>query len=691
MPPISSSPAALIILSGLLLSTSARGEEPLRGLHFGTWGFDISGENAAIKPGDDFFEFANGDWLAGTRIPADKTGISIDVLINNRTEAQLRNIMEEAAQHAGHEPKDLKGKVGAFYRAFMDENRIEALGSTPIESTLTAIRAATTHEQLGRLMGRSEFDFEGTFFGISIDADPKNPTRYAVFLSQGGLGLPDRDYYLQPAFTAQLSKYQQYIQQLLRLIRWPDAAGNAAAIVAMEKRIAEASWTKAEQRDSNKAYIPLTVPELEAFAPGFPWKQFLTEARLSSTDNVIVSEKSAFPKIVAIFADTTIDALQAWLAFTVVDNAAFYLSKPFADAAFEFRNKTLFGQQEQAGRWKRALRAVSGGDCPEQCFGTMNWAVGQLYEQRYFLPETKAKIEVLAANLKAAFHARLEHLDWMSPETKVEALKKLDTYTIEVGYPNKPRDYSNLVIRDDDLIGDVRRAAEVDRAFYVGRLQEAVERDDWLLTPQTNDAFNNETLREIILPAALLQAPYFDPNADPAVNYGGVGAMIGHEMTHGFDEEGRKIDAAGTLRDWWTRKDAKTFETRAAMLGAQFAAFEPLVGLHINPLLTMDENIADLGGLAIALDAYHLSLQGEPTPVIDGYTGDQRFFLAYAQSCRGKLQDVALRDQLVSDYHSPRRFRVDGVVPNIDAWYRAFDVKPGNKLYLPPDKRVAIW
>ena len=688
------SPATLIILSGLLLSTSARGEEALQSAHFGTWGFDISGENAAIKPGDDFFEFANGGWLARTPIPADKTSISVDVLIDDLTEVQLRKVMEEAAQHADHEPKDLKGKVGAFYRAFMDENRLEALGSTPVESALTAIRAATSHEQLGLLMGRSEFDFEGAFFGISIDADPKDPTRYAVFLGQGGLGLPDRDYYLDPGFAAQLAKYQQYVEQLLQLVGWPDARGNAARIVAMETRIAEVSWTKAEQRDPNKTYNPRTVSELEAFAPGFPWKQFLTGARLVSRDQVIVSEKSAFPKIAAIFADTPIDTLQAWLAFTLVDNAAFYLSKPFAHAAFEFRDKALFGQPEQEVRWKRALRAVSGGDCgedPKQCFGTMNWAVGQLYAERYFLPETKAKVEALVANLKAAFHARLERLEWMSPETKAEALKKLDTYIVKVGYPNKPRDYSDLVIRDDDLIGDVRRAGEADWAFHVSRLPETVDRDDWVMTPQTDDAGNGPTLRDIIFPAAILQAPYFDPNADPAVNYGGIGAIIGHEMTHGFDDEGRKIDAAGTLRDWWTHEDATRFETRAAMLGAQFAAFEPLPGLHINPQLTMGENIADLGGLVIALDAYHLSLRGEPAPVIDGYTGEQRFFLAYAQSWRAKPRDEALRDQLVSDVHSPRRFRVDGVVPNTDAWYLAFDVKPGDKLYLSPDKRVTIW
>ena len=690
MPRNSLSPTTLIILSGLLLSASARGEEPLQSLHFGTWGFDISGENAAIKPGDDFFEFANGGWLARTPIPADKTGISIDVLIDDLTEVQLRKIMEEAAHRADREPKDLEAKVGAFYRAFMDENRIEALGGTPIESALAAIRAATTHEQLGRLMGRSEFDFEGTLFGISIDADPKDPTRYAIFLNQEGIGLPDRDYYLQPAFAEHVAKYEKYVEQLLELVGWPDAPGNAARIVAMETRIASVSWSKAEERDPNKTYNPLTISELEAFAPGFPWKQFLTEALLASTEQVIVLEKSAFPKIAAIFAATPIATLQAWLALAIVDNAGFYLSKPFADADFQFRRKTLFGQPKRSARWKRAIYAVSGGDCSEECFGTMGWAVGQLYVERYFSPETKAKVEALVANLKAAFRARLEHLDWISPETKAEGLKKLETYLIKVGYPKKPRDYSNLAIRDDDLVGDVRWAAEADWAFEVGRLQKSVDRDDWVM-PQTDDAWNGPALRDIAFPAAILQAPYFDPAADPAVNYGGIGAIIGHEMIHGFDDQGRKIDAAGVLRDWWTQEDASIFETRAAMLGAQFAAFEPVPGLHINPQLTMDENIADLGGLVIALDAYHLSLQGAPAPVIDGYTGDQRFFLAYAQSCRGKLRDEALRDQLVSDYHSPRRFRVDGVVPNIDAWYQAFDVKPGDKLYLSPDKRVAIW
>ena len=455
----------MVVLTAPLLFAWARGDDPLQALHFGTWGFDTSALNPAIKPGDDFFEFANGSWLAQTAIPGDKVEISVDTLVDHRTEAQLHNIMEEAAQHAEHEPKDLKGKVGTFYRSFMDDRRIDALNGSPLDPELSATRAAVTYEQLGRLMGRHRFDFEGTFFKISIKADRKEPTRYSVFLGQGGLGLPDRDYYLQPGFRAELTKYQGYAEQVLRFIRWPDAPGNAVRIVAMETRIARASWTKAKQRDPNKTYNPLTVSEVEAFAPGFPWKAFLREAHLAPTGQVVVLEKTAFPKIAAIFADTPIATLQAWLAFTVADNAAPYLSRPFGDASFAFRKKALLGQQEQAVRWKRAIRAVGGGDCGEdskRCFGAMSWAVGQLYAERYFPAETKAKVEALAANLKTAFHTRLEHLDWMSPETKAEALKKLDSYRIKVGYPDNPRDYSNVIIRDGDLVGNVRRAAAAD-------------------------------------------------------------------------------------------------------------------------------------------------------------------------------------------------------------------------------------
>jgi putative endopeptidase len=409
---------------------------------------------------------------------------------------------------------------------------------------------------------------------------------------------------------------------------------------------------------------------------------------------LVVAEKSAFPKLAAIYADTPVDTLKAWLAFRAADAAAPYLSKPFVDAHFGFRLKELTGQAEQQPRWKRAVRAVAGGDCgaePASCFGTLNWAVGELYAARYFPPATKAKVTELVGNLKLAMRGRIERLDWMGPETKAEALKKLDTYTIKVGYPDTPqRDYSGVAIRRDDLLGNVRRAAANDWAFVLKRSAGPVDRTAWLMTPQTNDAYNG-SLRDIVFPAGILQAPIFDADADPAINYGAIGGVIGHELTHGFDDQGRSIDAAGSLRDWWTAADAEAFKARAKMLGDQYAEFEPVPGFHINPGLTMGENIADLGGLAIALDAYHASLKGKPAPVIGGLTGDQRVFLGWAQAWAGKMTPDAIKQMTVSDPHSFRKFRVNGPVRNIDAWYAAFGVKPGDKLYLSPDKRARIW
>jgi putative endopeptidase len=602
--------------------------------------------------------------------------------------------MEDSAAKAGHEPATVEGKVGAFYKAFMDEARAESLGTQPIGPELAAIRAAATRDQIGALMGRHVKDFESSAFAIGLDVDTKDIAHYAVYLAQAGLGLPDRDYYLQASFAKQKTAYQAYVEKLLTLEGWPDAAGKAAAIVALETRIAEASWTKVQERDPDAIYNPYSLPDLEKAAPGFPWRAFLKAADLGAPAKVVVIDKTAFPKIAAIYASTPVDVLQAWLAFSVADNAAPYLSKPFADASFEMRQKTLSGQDEQQARWKRGVHAVSGGDYAagdrSDRFGNLGWAVGQLYTARYFPPAAKAKVQALVADLKTAYAARIKTLDWMSPATKTEALKKLAAYNVKVGYPDVARDYSKVVIRDDDLVGDVRRAAEADWAFYAGRQTGPVDRGDWQMTPQTNDAYNG-SLIDIVFPAVILQPPIFDPSADPAINYGAVGGVIGHELTHGFDDQGRKYDSKGTLRDWWAPADAKTFEARAKVFGAQYSAYEPLPGAHVNGQLTMGENIADLGGLTLGLDAYHASLHGKPAPVIDGLTGDQRVFLGWAQAWRGKVRDDAVRRQVVSDPHSPRQYRVNGPVRNIDAWYAAFGVKPGDKLYVAPDQRVRIW
>jgi putative endopeptidase len=679
--------ATVLLVGTALISAALAQDKP----QYGNWGFDATGVDSHAKPGDDFFRYANGAWLDRTTIPADKSAWSLRLAMTDTIEARLHELMEKA--EAKNETTDLEGKVGGFYKAFMNEARIESLGARPIAPELDAARAAVSRITFAALMGHSVDDFESSLFNINTDADLKDPSRYAVYLSQGGLGLPDRDYYLKPEFAAAKTAYQSYIARLLQLIGWPDADARAKDIVEFETKIADVSWTKAQDRDLSAVYNPMSLSELQNLAPAFAWKKFLDAAQLETVNRVVVAEKSAFPKIAAVYAAAAPDTIRAWQAFHISDAAAPYLSRDFDAAWFDLHDKTLAGQQQEEARWKRAVHRVAGGDCgasPGDCFGTLNWAVGQLYTARYFPPSAKAKIEDLVSHLKAAYRARLENNDWMSPTTKAQAITKLDTYNIKVGYPDLPRDYSKVRITSDDLVGDVRTAAAADWAFYVGRLNGPVDRSDWSMTPQTNDAYNG-SLRDIVFPAGILQPPIFDPNADPAINYGAIGGIIGHEMTHGFDDQGRKIDAAGALRDWWTPEDAKKFEARAAMLGKQYSSYEPLPGVHVNGDLTMGENIADQGGLTLALDAYHVSLQGKPAPVIDGLTGDQRVFLGWAQAWRGKVSDDFVKRQVVSDPHSPRQFRVNGVVRNIDAWYAAFDVKPGDKLYVDPQDRVRIW
>jgi putative endopeptidase len=661
---------------------------------YGTWGFDAAGADLAVRPGNDFFRYANGTWLDHAKIPGDKPAWTLRLEMTDRTEARLRQILEEAAAVVPREPDTLQGKAGAFYKSFMDEARIEQQGAEPLAPELASVSRARTREELAALMGRANIDLESTLFATWIDVDLKDPKRYAVYVSQSSLGLPDRDYYLKPEFASTRTAYQAYVAQLLRLIGWADPDARAKDVVDFESSIARESWTRVQQRDLVATYNPVTLKELQKLAPGFGWREFFDAAGLTGVDRVIVAEKSAFPKLAAVYARTPAATVRAWHAFHIADNAAPYLSKPFADAYFELHDRTLSGQQEQRARWKRAVTAVGGGDFLVGdrfgTFGTLGFAVGQLYSARYFGPEAKAKIEALVANLKAAFRVRIEKLDWMSPATKQEALRKLDTYTIKVGYPDHPRDYSQVVIRSDDLLGNVRRAAEADWSNRTARLAGPVDRDDWLMTPQTNDAYNGN-LRDIVFPAGILQAPMFDVNADPAINYGAIGGVIGHELTHGFDDEGRKIDAAGALRDWWTKQDAQQFEARARTLAAQYSAFEPIPGVRVNGQLTLGENIADLGGVAVALDAYRASLQGAPAPVIGGFSGDQRVLLGWAQAWRGKVTEDFVRKQVVTDPHSPRRFRVIGPTRNIDEWYESFGVKPGDAMYIAPDKRVRIW
>lgn len=670
--------------------TTARSETPEP--FFPPFGFDLTAIDRTTKPGNDFFRYANGKYLDHTAIPQDRPIASRRYDMTDRMERQLKALLEEAAASAGAEPVDIKGKVGAFYSSFMDEAAIQKLGAGGIAPELTAIRAAPDLAAVARLMGSSVMGLYASPFSIGIDTDLKNPEIYSLYLGQSGIGLPDRDYFLKSDFAPERDAYRGYAANLLRLSGWSAPDDAARRILAFETAIAEASWSRVQQRDLTIQNNPASKAELAKLAPDFPWESFLDGAGVADRDRFIVTTNTAMPKIARVVAETPLETLKAWMAFRVADTSAAYLSKPFGDAFFQFREKTLAGQAQPRPRWKRAMAAVGGTDCVDAslCLGTLNWAVGQLYTDRHFPAATKAKMKDLIANLTAAFRLRLERLDWMSEPTRAEALKKLDTYQIKVGYPDTVRDYSNVIIRRDDLLGNVRRAAAANWDFYARRSRGPVDKSDWLMTPQTNNAYNG-SLRDIVFPAGILQAPVFDVRADDAINYGAIGGIIGHELTHGFDDQGRSIDAAGALRDWWSPADAAEFKRRAAILGAQYAQYEPVPGVRINPDLTMGENIADLGGLAMALDAYRVSLNGKPAPILNGLTGDQRVFLGWAQAWAGKATPEEIKRYTISDPHSFRTYRVNGVVRNIEEWYKAFEIEPGDALYLSGKERARIW
>jgi putative endopeptidase len=678
-------PAAGFLLALLTTAPAVRAADVPTASHYGGWGFDLAGRDLAVKPGDDFLDYAAGTYLRDLKIPPDQSAWGSFYMLRDLSDARVHAILEEMAARAGEAPDTDDGKIGAFYKAFMDTAAVEAKGVAPLAPALSAIRDIGSREALAAWMGHANAGFGESIFSVGVNVDPRTPTAYIVDVSQAGLGMPDRDYYLEPKFAAKKTAYQAYVATMLGLAGWPQPQARAADVVAFETKVAEASWARADRRDRDKTYNPTAVAKLAADAPGFDWRAFLGGAGLGGAERVNVRENTAAPKIAAVYAGTPVDTLKAWAAFHVADNAAGVLPDAFVQAKFDFRGKTLSGTPELKARWKRA------GDLVGSLQSGMGDAVGRLYAARYFPPSSKAKMEALVENLRTAFRHRIETNDWMSPQTKQAALEKLANYKIMIGYTSEWRDYSHLVIRADDLFGDAQRSIAASWAFERSLLGRPVDRNIWTMTPQTVNAYNAGSLIEVVFPAAILQPPFFDPAADPAVNYGAIGAVIGHEMTHGFDDQGRKIDATGQLRDWWTPQDAERFDAKATKYGAEFAAYDTGLGVSINPKLTMGENIADLGGLNLALDAYHASLDGRTAPAIAGYTGDQRVFLGFAQIWRGVERPDFERQGLVTDPHSPERYRALTAERNMDAWYQAFDVKPGDKLYLAPQDRVKIW
>jgi len=649
---------------------------------YGTWGFDLAGRDTSVSAGENFFRYANGAALDRLEIPSDRTSYGSFALLRELSDNRMKALIDGLAARGDLTAGSDEQKIADAYRSYMDEARIEQLDAQPLQPYLAAIRAANDHSKMAAYMGQTQGRVGSSVFGTGITIDQKQPTRYVVSVGQSGISLPNRDYYLDARFADKKALYQAYVQDMLTMIGWDDPAGNAQRILEMEDKIATAHWTPVENRNRDRTYNEYTPQRLIQEAPGFDWAAYFGAAQLSGVDRMIVRQDTAMPKIAAIYAETPIETIQAWQAFRSADQAAPRLSRRFADRQWEFRSRDLSGQPEQRSRDKRGISFAE---------GALGEAAGRLYVAEYFPPESKAKMEELVANLRRALAHRIDNLTWMGPETQAAAHDKLNKFTVKIGYPNKWRDYSALEIRPDDLFGNGERMGQFAWNYQLSRLNQPVDKDEWGMTPQTVNAYYNSANNEIVFPAAILQPPFFDPEGDPAVNYGGIGGVIGHEIGHGFDDQGSKSDGDGVLRNWWTAEDKANFEGLTTRLGQQYDQFEPLPGFNVNGNLTMGENIGDAAGVAVGLDAYHLSLNGQPAPVLDGVTGDQRFFYGWAQVWQSKYRDDALKNQIASDPHSPAEFRVIGPVRNVDAWYEAFDVKPGDKYYLAPEDRVRIW
>ena len=674
---------ALTVLALAGTACAALAAVPAEKPTFGAWGIDLTGMDRSVKPGDDFFLYANGAWLAKVEIPADRTSTGSFQNLQILSETRMKQLVAEleARDPATLNPEEKQ--LRDLYDAFTDTKQIEARGLDPVKPDLARITALKTAEDVAALMGDPSFPGDG-IVGTGIIPDAKNTNAYVVTVTQSGLGMPDRDYYLRddPALATTRDAYKKYLAGTLTSLGEKDADSRAAAVFGLETGIAKAHWAVAERRDADKVYNPMVVKDLSAFAPGFPWETYFKAQGINPDRKVVVRENTAFAPLADLFAKTPIAVWRDYLEIHYIHQMSAFLPKAIDDADFDFYGKVLGGQSQQLPRETRAVRLLD---------STLPHPFGKLYVAKYFPPATKAKAEQLVANLLKAYDADIRTIKWMSPVTRQKALDKLHAFTPHIGYPDKWRDFSGLEIKRNELIGDIERSNAFEWNFRLGRIDQAVDRNEWGMTPPTINAYYTQLFNSIFFPAAILQPPFFDPNADDAVNYGGIGAVIGHEISHGFDDQGSKYDGGGILQSWWTDDDRKAFEARTGMLGAQFDSYEGLPGLHVNGKLTMGENIGDLSGISIALKAYHASLHGKKAPVLDGFTGDQRFFLSFAQVWRGKYRDGQMRQQILSNPHSPPHFRVDGPTRNVDAWYKAFDVKTGDKMYLPPDKRVKLW
>jgi len=651
---------------------------------FGDFGLDTAGMDRSVAPGDDFGRYANGTYLKNLVIPADRSNYGMFTRLRDLSQERTQGIVEAAAAHKDAKPGSEEQKVGDYYASFMDEAGIEAKGLAPLKPQLDAIAAIADRAQLAQVFGAAMRRGEDMPVGVGPQQDLKNPDVIAVYVGQGGLGLPDRDYYLDtknPKFVEIREKYLAYIAAMLKLAGIDRAEARAKGILALETKLAEVHWSKVEERQIEKLYNPVQRLDLDQKYPGVDWTSLLTAAGVQGQKELIIAHPSAIAGTAKLIASESVDGWKDYLAFHALNDAAPYLPKAFVDEAFAFNGKALSGQPENQPRWKRGVDATT---------GALGEAVGKLYVAKYFPPEAKREADLLVKHIIAAMDQRLAHLTWMDPKTKAEARAKLAKFTPKIGYPSKWRDYSRLVVRRGDALGNATRVAEFEYQRQLDKIGKPIDRTEWGMTPMTVNAYANPLWNEIVFPAAILQPPFFDAQADPAVNYGGIGVVIGHEISHHFDDQGRKFDKEGKLADWWTPEDVKRFTALTDKVVKQYAAYEPLPGTHVNGELTLGENMADLAGLNVAYDANHASLGGKPARVLEGLTGDQRFFLGFAQIWRQKYRDAALLQQVTVDPHTPGFLRPN-VVRNVDAWYTAFGVKPGQALYLAPGDRIKVW
>jgi putative endopeptidase len=650
-----------------------------------TSGIDPHNIDPSVRIQDDVFRHVNGGWLKRTEIPGDKARWGAFDELREGVLPRLRAIVD-AAQHSDNAPGSEAQKIADLYASFMDEQRIEKLGLTPLEADFARIAALTDKNQIPALMSYLIRNRVTVPIGAGVNQDARDATMYALYIGQSGLGLPDRDYYLKDD-DAKLKearvKYQAHIEHMLGMAGDKNAAESAKAIVALETELAKVQWTKVENRNPVKRYNKMELAKLDALVPGFDWKAALSAAGVDGKiDYVIVSQPSYLAGFAKVLKDMPLATWQTYFKWHLLSSRAEFLPKAYADADFAFFSTVLRGVPEQEPRWKRGVRLAE---------GSLGEALGKLYVEKHFPPAYKARMETLVANLLAAYRQSIDTLDWMGPETRKEAQKKLATFNPKIGYPNKWRDYSTLAIARDDLIGNVVRASEYEYRRNIDKLGKPIDREEWGMTPQTVNAYYNPLKNEIVFPAAILQPPFFNPDADDAVNYGAIGAVIGHEISHGFDDQGSQFDDKGNLRDWWSKEDREKFKAKTTMLVKQYSAFAPLPGYNVNGELTLGENIADNSGLAIAYKAYKLSLGGKDAPVIDGFSGAQRFYMGFAQVWSTKIRDNALVMQIKTDPHSPGEFRANGTLRNQSGFYSTFGVKEGDKMYLPPDERVTIW